>query len=115
VLQSLDSEVQRDAFYDEQIAGRAAVVAGKAIILEPYARVGLRIVVRDGGRSTISSGGRWCLKPADPGVRRRTPAPILTGVVAASRLRLYTLRGRHSPADSPRVNVLPHAEDAPRA
>jgi hypothetical protein len=75
------------ALDDEQIISCADVVAGKAIVLKPYARVGLPIVLRGGGRSTILSWGlqrgRWCRKPADLRVRCRAPASILTDVVAA--------------------------------
>jgi hypothetical protein len=62
-------EVQRDAFDDEQIVGRSIVVAGKVIVLKPYARVGLPVVLCDSGQGTIPSWGlqreRWCRKPVD--------------------------------------------------
>jgi hypothetical protein len=48
-------KVQQDALDDEHIACRPAVVAGEAVVLKPKARVGLSIILCDGGRSTISS------------------------------------------------------------
>jgi hypothetical protein len=48
-------EVRRDALDDEQIVCRPAVVASEAIVLKPYARVCLPIVLHNGGRSMISS------------------------------------------------------------
>jgi hypothetical protein len=48
-------KVQWDALDDEQVVSRSAVVSSEAVILEPDAQVGLSIVLRDRGRSTISS------------------------------------------------------------
>jgi hypothetical protein len=63
-------------------------VASEMVIFEPDARVGLSVVLRDRGRSTISSW--WgCSKdvgaksPRTLGVGCRTPTSVLAAVVAA--------------------------------
>jgi hypothetical protein len=81
-------EVQWDALDDEQIVGRAAIVAGEAIVFKSYTWVGLLAVLHDGGGGAIPSlgirsenAGAEGLRTS--GVRRRALAPVLTVVVAA--------------------------------
>lgn len=82
-------EVQRDVLDDEEVVGRPSIATGEAVVLEPYARVGLAVVLGHRGRGTVAC--RRCHGvhvqtegPRTTGVRCRAPASIFVAVVATA-------------------------------